>query len=235
MKKMCLILVFCLLAVTAACGSTVNTTQETPALTEKTTASPTILATQSPTPDPTEKPAPTPKGDNSGGIISTNPVDALLYDKETEEGNKRMAYSMTDAPVAIQFYATTAFNAISLTCHSGADNFGTVVFGLYEWKDSYEETLLQEKLAAKTFEDYSDNASLKMEMTEALADGEYLLVITTPDSSEGVGVWYANGEPYPAQHVFFEEMYVDYAAVVFFKICYTQTPKHLYGPLSDPE
>ncbi|MBE7067008.1 MAG: hypothetical protein E7385_05590 [Ruminococcaceae bacterium] len=188
-----------------------------------------ITPTPSPTQEPTPRPEPTPKGDHSGGIISEDPVEALLF-----ETGDHLAYSLTDYPMAIQFYATTSFDGLKLSCHNGNNNIGTVVFSLYEWQYTYEETIEQsEPIETVTFENYGDNHSLHMQFSQVREDGEYLLVVTTPDPSEGVGVWYLPSTPHDAQHVFFEDLYNDYASVEYFILCYTKTPQNLYGPLTE--
>lgn len=201
-----------------------------PAETADATAAPTAApATATASPEPTAEP--TPKQDQSGGIVSDSPIEAPLFEETTH-----MAYILSDYPIAIQFYATTEFDALRLSCHNGGDNYGTVVFSLYEWKGNYWDTIEQEQpLETATFVDYVDNDSLKLTFSQPREDGEYLLVVTTPDPSESVGVWYSNDTPHPAQHVFMEDMYFEYAAVDYFILCYTKTPQNLYGPLSDAE
>lgn len=232
MKKISLILVLCLLVLFVACDNTGDPIK-TSTPTEGPTAEATVQATKAPTPEPTEKPEPTPKGDHTGGIASENPLVALLYDRANEDSSKREPYFMTDAPIAIQFYATTSFDGLNILCHSLSDSIGTIEFTLYEWLYTYDESLKHDSVASQSFENYDDNSNLKMVLEEALPDGEYLLVLTTPDPSEGVGVWYSNDEPYPGQQVYFDDMYYDTTSVIFFKIYYTNTPNNVYGPLSE--
>ncbi|MBO4325785.1 MAG: hypothetical protein J5950_00760 [Clostridia bacterium] len=187
-----------------------------------------ITVTPEITAAPTAVPEPTVKGDHSGGIVSEDPVNASLF-----VTGSHMAYIMTEYPLAIQFYATTTFDGLKLSCHNGNNNIGTVVFSLYEWTNTYEETVAQEApLETATFVDYTDNDSLYLKFSQVREDGEYLLVVTTPDPAEGVGVWYLPDTPHDAQHVFFEDVYNDFVSVEYFILCYTKTPKNLYGPLS---
>lgn len=116
-----------------------------PAPTEQPTPPPTQdAATQAPTERPS--PAATPKVE----IVSEDPVTAALY---REEAAAIKSAQMLSESIAIQFYATAPFNSLQLTCPSWSNSIGTLVFDLYKWEGSFQDSF-NTTLATQEFENY---------------------------------------------------------------------------------
>ena len=98
---------------------------------------------------------------------------------------------------AIQFNMTVPFGSISVGCPSYSNNKGSLRFDLFKWNENYEKTVAGQVLATQDFVDYNDNATLKMEFTENMPLGEYVLLITniSGDDAEQVGVWTSSTAP----------------------------------------
>ncbi len=85
--------------------------------------------------------------------------------------------------------------------------------------------------ATQEFMDYADNALLKFEF-ETLPDGEYLLYLTSPDASKGVGVWgNYDAEDLRARAYADDEVWENGGFSV--SVHYTKTPNKLFGPIQD--
>lgn len=165
------------------------------------------------------------KGTYSGGILSADPISAKIYNESVANGIIQL-----NTELSLQFFATSTFSEIALACPSFNDNLGTMTFSLYAWQGTYDKTLASKVIKTDTFVDYADNSMLKLTFTEALPDGEYLLVLTTETSDQGVGVWTKTAAN-EAQRVYVEGEVVE-DVHLHLSIAYTNTPNKLYGPLS---
>lgn len=85
-----------------------------------------------------------------------------------------------------RFYAAAPFDAVSVSCPSYSDNIGSLTFSLYRWDGNYIATRLAPAVAAETYVDFNDNATLTMSFDEC-GTGEYLLLLS--GGTGGVGVW----------------------------------------------
>lgn len=241
-------LILCVLAAftfSACSGKDKPAGEETPQPTKSQ-----VIVTQKPAPSaqtaeptPSDMPKPTEKilhptiapGNETyaGDIISQ---DAFSYAFETT--GKTNEHRAVNQSVAIQFFATVEFNSLSLNCPSYGDNTGTLDFALYKWMGTYENTISEENTPAAVvnFTNFADNAENKMEF-EALPDGEYLLYITSPDSTEGVGIWGRSeleGEPETRLYIDDEEETTGFElgpCAMPLKINYVKTPTVKAGPL----
>ncbi len=92
---------------------------------------------------------------------------------------------------AIQFNMTVPFESISVRCPSWSNNKGSLRFELFKWTENYDKTVVGTPVATKDFVDYKDNATLEMIFGEAMALGEYVLLLTniSTDATEKVGLW----------------------------------------------
>lgn len=85
-----------------------------------------------------------------------------------------------------RFTASSAFYGINARCPSYGNNIGSLIFALYEWKGSYEQTINSSPLAEELFENFSDNERLALEFDE-LSGGDYLWELR--EGTEDVGVY----------------------------------------------
>ena len=136
--------------------------------------------------------------------------------------------------MAIQFFPTTAFTKVSICCPSYSDNNGTLTFSLYSWMGTYEDTMAGKAIKTATFENYRDNELLTLSFDKALPDGEYVLLLSTPDYSDGVGTW-CKACSFEGQKIYVDgggslpentELHVE------LRVSYVNTPKNLYGKVS---
>ncbi len=87
---------------------------------------------------------------------------------------------------ALRFTADSSFLAIDVHCPSWSNNIGNLTLTLYKWNSSYNTTIAGNPIAQKTFENFNDNAWLKLTFNPQ-EPGEYLWVLSDP--TEVVGVW----------------------------------------------
>lgn len=196
-------------------------------------ATPTAEPTEAPTPSPTKEPAATIEPgketyagevDDSQGIgVNLSPTTGSIKDE-----------MLTDS-IAAQFFATTTFNKIDVNCVSYGNNEGSLTFTLYRWMGSYFASLESEPVATKDFVDFNDNSVLSLPLNEALPDGEYIIVLTSENPDQGVGV-YTNQdvEENDAKTRFYKNDEVVEGSCIFMAIHYTKTPQNVVGPLQNP-
>ncbi|MBN1347813.1 hypothetical protein JXJ21_00230 [candidate division KSB1 bacterium] len=96
---------------------------------------------------------------------------------------------------ALKFAADSAFLAIDVHCPSWSNNVGNLTLSLYKWKYSYLITTAGSPIARKAFENYQDNAWLKLEF-DAQEPGEYMWLLN--NATEVVGVWKDENSQHPA-------------------------------------
>lgn len=241
------VLAFVFVFLFAACGKdenkseavlsvspTVNNSSQEP--TQSPTEDPSSVPTQAPTdnkePESEAKPTITPgQLTYAGGILSETPPELQVMICDTN-GTPTHFQIMED--LAIQFFPSVAFTEVSVCCPSYSDNVGTLTFALYSWMGSYESTLAGDPIKTQTFENYNDNDLLSLKFEEALPDGEYILYMTTPKSSEGVGVWAKIGD-FEGQKIYFDagQMLDENSRFhVELRASYINTPNNLYGKVS---
>ncbi len=103
----------------------------------------------------------------------------------------------------LRFTATSSFIGIDVHCPSWNNNLGNLTLSLYKWQGAYVTSVARTPVARKTFENFADNARLKLTF-EAQDPGDYVWVLSDP--VEMVGVWkdekshqgiqsYFNGRP----------------------------------------
>ncbi|MDO5114103.1 MAG: hypothetical protein Q4E67_06975, partial [Planctomycetia bacterium] len=85
------------------------------------------------------------------------------------------------------FSAPLTWHSLRVSCPSYGNAIGGLTLKLYPWKEDYATTRQQPVLAEKRFDDFADNAVLKLEIPPQPA-GKYLL--TLERGTEKVGVWY---------------------------------------------
>ena len=100
---------------------------------------------------------------------------------------------------ALRFTADSSFLAIDVHCPSWSNSIGALTLSLYKWKYSYAATVSGQPIARKTFENFNDNAWLRMNF-DAQGLGEYLWVLSDP--AEVVGVWKNSDSQDPATSYF---------------------------------
>ena len=154
----------------------------------------------------------TTKGDNGGDDSEMDYSKENVFigeDVVDADGNEVFGRSAKKlAPgesVATKFTVTEGCLAgIYVGCPSWSDNNGTLVLTLYSWvegegtsekailRDGYAKTVATEPVATETFENYTDNATLKIQFDEdTLGEGgTYLVVLSNPDD-EDLGVGYS--------------------------------------------
>ncbi len=205
------------------------------------TQQPNVTATaEAPTPSPevTEKvPVATVepgKETYAGGIASEAATEYAFQTTGTTNEHRMLTES-----IAVQFFATVAFDGLALSCPTYSDEVGTLEFSLYPWKGTYQDTISADNqpVATAEFVNYKDNDRLKMTFG-TLPDGEYLLYLTSPDPSEQVGVWGKVGLSGESETRLYldDEVEGNWAAnpcALPLEISYKKTPNVLAGPLSD--
>ena len=100
---------------------------------------------------------------------------------------------------ALRFTADSSFLAIDVHCPSWNNNIGNLTLSLYKWNSTYAATVAGQPIASKTFENFGDNAWLRMDF-DAQGLGEYLWVLSDP--TEVVGVWKNANSQHPATSYF---------------------------------
>lgn len=220
----CLVLTFC-----AACGEK-DTDSSAP--TAKPTTQPTVQPTVTPTKEPVANATVEPgKLTYAGGIVSDMPPKEQVMLCDT---NGPATHFQIIEDMAIQFFPTTAFTKVSICCPSYSDNNGTLTFSLYSWMGTYEDTMAGKAIKTATFENYRDNELLTLSFDKALPDGEYVLLLSTPDYSDGVGTW-CKACSFEGQKIYVDgggslpentELHVE------LRVSYVNTPKNLYGKVS---
>ncbi len=248
MKKRIVTLVLACLAIfcLTACGNSGEKTQEplttspvpirtpdpnvaTPQpATPQPSASPSFAAvsaspTSKPTPNPTIQPG---QHTYAGEILSDDQLDLYYCDESADNG-----VIVINNSLAFQIFPTTEFKAIYVSCPSMNDDKGTLIFDVYQWMGSYENTLEGTPVLSETFEDYKDNTLIMLADEQPFVDGEYLVYITTPDPENGVGVWTKLSD-FEWQKVYVDDELVE-GVNINVQIRYVSTPQNHFGPLSE--
>ncbi len=238
-KFLAFVLVCMLLLLSVACGDNEKDTAPSAVPTAAESAVPTEVPTSEPTQTPADNtPAPEAKPTvkpgqltYAGGILSEEaPQEPIMLCDTTATPNHLQIVE----DLAIQFFPSTSFTEVAICCPSYNDNVGTLTFALYAWMGSYESTLAGEAIKTQTFENYNDNALLGLKFEEALPDGEYILLLTTPKASDGVGTWGKIGD-FEGQKVYVdggETLDENSSFHVELRVTYINTPNNLYGKLS---
>lgn len=208
------------------------TTEVTSQPTAKPTTQPTVQPTVTPTKEPVANATVEPgKLTYAGGIVSDMPPKEQVMLCDT---NGPATHFQIIEDMAIQFFPTTAFTKVSICCPSYSDNNGTLTFSLYSWMGTYEDTMAGKAIKTATFENYRDNELLTLSFDKALPDGEYVLLLSTPDYSDGVGTW-CKACSFEGQKIYVDgggslpentELHVE------LRVSYVNTPKNLYGKVS---
>ena len=208
------------------------TTEVTSQPTAKPTTQPTVQPTVTPTKEPVANATVEPgKLTYAGGIVSDIPPKEQVMLCDT---NGPATHFQIIEDMAIQFFPTTAFTEVSICCPSYSDNDGTLTFSLYSWMGTYEDTMAGKAIKTATFENYRDNELLTLSFDKALPDGEYVLLLSTPDYSDGVGTW-CKACSFEGQKIYVDgggslpentELHVE------LRVSYVNTPKNLYGKVS---
>lgn len=184
----------------------------------------------SPTAEPTERPAPPTvrpgQHTYAEGIKSDAPVDIYYFDTNPENGVQQLFDS-----IAVQFFPTSEFNAIYVSCPSLNDDIGTITFELFPWMGTYDATVSGAAAFARTFEDYKDNELIKLALSEPLPDGEYLIYMTTPAPEEGVGVW-VKLDDFEGQRMYVDDVPIEHMHAQI-QLSYINTPNNIHGKISD--
>ncbi|MBE7058953.1 MAG: hypothetical protein E7387_07670 [Ruminococcaceae bacterium] len=238
-KFLAFVLVCMLLLLSVACGDNEKDTAPSAVPTAAESAVPTEVPTSEPTQTPADN-TPTPEAKPTvkpgqltyaGGILSEEaPQEPIMLCDTTATPNHLQIVE----DLAIQFFPSTSFTEVAICCPSYNDNVGTLTFALYAWMGSYESTLAGEAIKTQTFENYNDNALLGLKFEEALPDGEYILLLTTPKASDGVGTWGKIGN-FEGQKVYVdggETLDENSSFHVELRVTYINTPNNLYGKLS---
>ncbi len=89
--------------------------------------------------------------------------------------------------VAHYFETDGSLREYSVRCPSFNDNIGSITISIYQWNNSYNETVSGTPLVSSTFTDYSDNANLVLHTRGYDHSGAYLVTFTNPVQT--VGVW----------------------------------------------
>lgn len=207
-------------AATETAGTTAGTKEPTasPEQTPAEQATPTAEAT------PTEKPTPTP-APSPIEIVSDEPKSVRCVPSSSAQ---QADMQLSDS-IAIQFFATAPLCGVEVICPSYSDSVGTIKFELFAWQGSYEDTIAGEALASKTFEDFSDNAYNKIECD--LPAGEYILYMTTPDASQGVGIW-TLPEEYDYSALYQNDSWIEGRSANHVTLFYSKTPATLQQKVS---
>ncbi len=91
--------------------------------------------------------------------------------------------------MAVRFHPTYEFKDISIRCSSWGDLIGTLEFELYRWDQDYETTLSGTAIDTYTLSGYKGSTVYNV-FDSTYDAGEYLVLITCPKPSEGVGVYH---------------------------------------------
>lgn len=101
-----------------------------------------------------------------------------------------------DYSMAVRFNPTYEFTDIYLRCSSWGDLVGTLEFTLYKWDTDYATTVAGEAVDTSSMSGYKGSTVYTV-LDGKYQAGEYLLVITTPDYTQQVGLYHyplASGE-----------------------------------------
>ncbi len=211
-----------------ACNDNTNTIEPTPfstvALrTSNITTAPSAEPTIAPTAIPTIQPGQRTYAD---GIKNDEPLDIYYFDDTQENG-----VLVLEESIAVQFFPTSEVNNIYISCPSLNDDTGTLQFDVYPWQGTYLSTVSADSIFTKTFENYKDNTLIKLEFEDSLPDGEYIILITSPDPEEGVGVWVKLTE-FEGQRVYANDILVEDRSIQM-QITYANTPNNIIGTISE--
>ncbi|MDO4570674.1 MAG: hypothetical protein Q4D38_09845 [Planctomycetia bacterium] len=112
------------------------------------------------------------------------PADIFLY---RAEGDTHVAQRVSpESRVGGTFVAKHPFGGVALCCPSYSNNIGALTLSLFVWDETFAQSVARPPLAKKRFEDFRDNASLRLDFP-TLPPGEYLW--TLDEARENVGVW----------------------------------------------
>lgn len=124
------------------------------------------------------------------------------------EGEQDISFSYGDSntsrfskgdSMAVRFCPTVDFSDVEIRCSSWGDTVGTLDFKLYLWQGDYGSTVASEPVDSYTLTGYKGSTVYNV-FDDNYAQGEYLVVITTPNADEGVGVYHypinGNGDAY---------------------------------------
>jgi hypothetical protein len=187
---------------------------------------PTIGKTSTPTAQPTTQPTVEPgKHTYANGIKSEEPIDLYYFDDSKDNS----VLVLTES-ISIQFFPTTELKNIYISCPSMNDSYGTLTFEVFPWLSTYEATIEGTAVLTETFEDYADNALIKLSFDTPLPDGEYIILLTSPEPEKGVGIW-TKPDKFDGQRVYADGMLLDDTSVQM-QLSYANTPNSLYGTLS---
>lgn len=115
---------------------------------------------------------------------------------------------------SLKFKADSAFVAIDVHCPSWTNNIGTLTFSLYKWDRTQYYTLAGDPAAEKTFENFNDNAWLKLTF-KTQQPGDYMWLLHDP--VEVVGVWEnTNDQPQTASYFNGKVVDGDYESGIFY-------------------
>jgi len=127
----------------------------------------------------------------SGEIIPVAQKISFNYTSDTKTSNYTKDYSM-----AVRFCPNYQFTDVYLRCSSWGDTVGTLDFTLYKWDTDYQTTIKGDAVDTHSMSGYKGSTVYTV-LDGAYEAGEYLLVITTPNYAEGVGLYHyglASGE-----------------------------------------
>lgn len=188
--------------------------------------------TEEPTPEPTEVPKETIKpgtGEYAGGITSEKAIWAKVF-SEDDPGEANVVAST----VAVQFFATTTFDQLSMTFvtfQAPKDPPYHIYYYLFAWQGTYDDTILSEPIVEAKKENFNDWENVTLEF-EPQQDGEYLLLAYNENGYSFIGVFNRDAE-HKGQRAYKDDQLWEGKSLPL-QIHYTKTPNNLYGPLSDP-
>ncbi|MBQ2945182.1 MAG: metallophosphoesterase [Clostridia bacterium] len=144
-------------------------------------------------------------GSYSEKVSASDKIDFILNEREPVkqvisfkyDNSGRATSRYTDGySMAVRFNPTQSFTELNLLCSSWGDTNGTLDFTLYKWQGDYDTTVAGEKIDSYSLVGYKGSTAYDV-LTGTYEAGEYLLVITTPNAAEGVGLYHyplASGE-----------------------------------------
>ncbi len=165
-----------------------------------------------------------------GGKVEHSKSDENLDVKQVVEftydtaGESVLKFSESLSSLAIRFHPTEKFSHVIVRPSSFSDEIGTLIFALYRWNDNYEQTIAEDAVDTFTLTDFAGSTPVTI-FDEVYDAGEYLIVVSTPNATEGVGLYayplklvasnayicYENDEP-SGKHLYFgwsNELFVD--------------------------
>ena len=110
------------------------------------------------------------------------------------------------------------------------DNFDHADYLLKHQADKPRYIPEKDEFLKYVIEDYADNALIKLSFDTPLPDGEYIILLTSPEPEKGVGIW-TKPANFDGQRVYADGMLLDDTSVQM-QLTYANTPNNLYGTLS---